>query len=67
MTRGPSGAPTPPQAEQAVSTQQVNRTLPPTVAAEDLGSRRHGLAVALVAVLYSILGFSIKLNGFFKI
>lgn len=31
VTRGPNGAPTPPQAE---STQQVNRTFPPTVAAQ---------------------------------
>lgn len=33
---------------------------------KDLGSRCHGTALALVAVLYSLFGFLIKLNGFFK-
>lgn len=33
---------------------------------KDLGARCRGITMALVAVLYSILGFSIKLNGFFK-
>lgn len=33
---------------------------------KDLGSRCHGIALALVAVLYSLFGFLIKLNGFFK-
>lgn len=33
---------------------------------KDLGSRRHGITLALVAVLYSLFGFLIKLNGFFK-
>ena len=52
-----------------MSTRQIDGTSLLTVAplcVKDSGSRCHGVAAALVAVLYSILGVSIKLNGFFK-
>lgn len=51
-----------------VSTQQVSvkATDSLQLCMKDLGSGCCGIALALVAVLYSLFGFLIKLNGFFK-